>query len=230
MQQKLILEGMNDVHVISNLLVAKKLDITGYENKIRYEKEFISVGNGKQKALKALDTAIKSRQLDIIGIVIDADSEGANPVLQTWQSILGILQRNGYQNLPTQPHSSGTIIQQNGKARIGVWLMPDNINEGYLEHFFGQLIVENDPFLIEATQITEGFIAANRHRFSPIHLQKATIRTWLAWQKDPELSMGLALRDYSQMGFIDLENDLANRFYTWLTSTFDTHQSLSSIQ
>ena len=35
MKQKLILEGMNDVHVISNLLVAKNLDVTSYEDGVR---------------------------------------------------------------------------------------------------------------------------------------------------------------------------------------------------
>jgi hypothetical protein len=83
MKQKLILEGMNDVHVISNLLVAKNLDIKGYEDDVRYKNEFISVGNSKKGALKALNVAIKTRELDRIGIVIDADSDVENPVFQT---------------------------------------------------------------------------------------------------------------------------------------------------
>jgi hypothetical protein len=222
MKQKLILEGTNDLHVISNLLVAKNLDITGYEDDERYRKSFIGIGNGKKGALKALKVALKTEELDRIGVVIDADfSETSNPVDDTWQSISRILTANGYQNVPNQPNSSGTIVQEDGKAQVGIWIMPDNLNQGYLEHFFEQLIVENDAFLIEAHQITEGFIAAERHRFSPVHLQKAKINTWLAWQKSPELSMGLALRDYSQMGFINLENAVSNQFFNWLNLTFD---------
>jgi hypothetical protein len=218
-EQKLILEGRNDAHVISNLIDAKNLDITGYEAKARYETEFISTGNSKAGALKALNVAIKSRELDRIGIVIDADSEVENPVAQTWQSILGVLQRNGYQNLPLQPRSSGTIIQQVEMPQIGIWIMPDNVNQGYLEHFFEQLIVQNDPFLLEATQMTEGFISQRRNRFSPVHLQKAKIHTWLAWQADPELPMGKALRKE----FVDLENIRATEFLNWLRTTFETH-------
>jgi hypothetical protein len=222
-EQLLILEGLNDAHVISNLLVAKKLDINGYESKSRYETEFINIGNGKRGALRTLKASAKSTQYDRIGIVIDADSDAENPAAQTWQSILGILQRNGYQNLPTQPNPLGTIIQQEDMPQIGIWIMPDNVNEGYLEHFFEQLIVENDPFLREATQITEGFISQGINRFSPVHLQKAKIRTWLSWQTDPELPMGTALRDYSRIDFINLDNAVATQFYNWLAATFEMH-------
>jgi hypothetical protein len=227
MKQKLILEGTNDLHVISNLLVAKNLDITGYEDEERYRKSFIGIGNGKTGALKALNVAIKTEELDRIGLVIDADfSETSNPVNDTWQSISRIFTANGYQNVPIRPNSDGTIVQQEGKAQVGIWIMPDNLSEGYLEHFFEQLIVGNDAFLIEAHQITEGFITAERHRFALVHLQKAKINTWLAWQKSPELSMGLALRDYSQMGFINLENAVSNQFFNWLNLTFETHNAV----
>jgi hypothetical protein len=223
MEQILILEGRNDAHVISNLLVAKNLDITGYEEKSRYETEFIGIGNSKRGALRILKTSARPTQYGRIGIVIDADSEVENPVAQTWQSILGILRRNGYQNLPTEPNPLGTIIHQEDLPQVGIWIMPDNVNQGYLEHFFEQLIVENDPFLLEATQITEGFISRGINRFSPVHLQKAKIRTWLAWQTDPELPMGTALRDYSRIDFINLDNAVATQFYNWLTATFETH-------
>ena len=63
MKQKLILEGMNDVHVISNLLVAKNLDVTSYEDGVRYKNEFITIGNGKKGALTALKIALKTNQI-----------------------------------------------------------------------------------------------------------------------------------------------------------------------
>ena len=84
-----------------------------------------------------------------------------------------------------------------------------------------QLINNQDEFLVEAATITEGFIQANRNRFSATHLQKAKIKTWLAWQNDPELPMGLALRDYAKMGYILLDSPLSNQFIVWLRLTFD---------
>lgn len=82
-----------------------------------------------------------------------------------------------------------------------------------------QLINSQDEFLGEAAAITEGFVRANRNRFSAIHLQKAKINTWLAWQDNPELPMGLALRNYPR--YILLESPLSNQFIAWLRLTFD---------
>ena len=220
MNQQLIVEGSNDIHLISNLIVAKSLDIKGYETKERYEQEFVSIGNGKKGALKNLRTALKSDTARI-GIIIDADSETENPAIDTWRSVANILRQNGYQNVPARPYAGGTIVSQEDKPQVGVWIMPDNQEQGYLEHFFEQLIDNQDEFLGEAAAITEGFVQANRNRFSAIHLQKAKIKTWLAWQNDPELPMGLALRDYARLGYISLDTPLSNQFIVWLQLTFD---------
>ncbi|MBL7816480.1 MAG: hypothetical protein JNL70_15785 [Saprospiraceae bacterium] len=230
MKQKLIVEGHNDILVISHLLMAKNLRITGYNTKERYEKEFVSIGTGKsnndggkENALKAFKAALKTEELDRIGLVVDADSETANPAIDTWRSIRNILQQNGYQNLPAEPNPSGTIIAETDKALIGVWIMPNNDSEGYLEHFFEGLINPNDEFLEEARRITEGFVSDERNRFSPTHQQKAKIRTWLAWQDDPESPMGLALRDYPRLGYMSLDTPLVESFYDWLQLCFDTY-------
>ena len=221
MNQQLIVEGKTDIHVVSNLIVAKSLTINGYESKRRYESEFVSIGGSKQNALKQLDIALKKEQVERLGIIIDADSETENPAIDTWRSVANILRQNGYQNVPDRPHTGGTIVNQEDKPQVGVWIMPNNQEQGYLEHFFEQLIDHQDEFLSEATAITEGFVQANRNRFSAIHLQKAKIKTWLAWQNDPELPMGLALRDYARLGYISLDTPLSNQFIVWLQLTFD---------
>jgi hypothetical protein len=146
MKQKLIVEGHNDILVISHLLLAKRLRIKGYDNKVRYEKELVSIGEGKQGTLKTLKGALKTDEFDRIGVVIDADSETKNPVLDTWRSIKAILEQNGYQNLPSQPNTLGTIVQQKGKAQVGIWIMPNNLDEGYLEQFFDWLKHTFDTF------------------------------------------------------------------------------------
>lgn len=221
MNQQLIVEGLTDIHVISNLIVAKSLTINGYESERRYREEFVSIGGNKEKALKQLRVALKRGNIDRLGIIIDADSESPDAALNTWRSVAAILRQNGYQSVPTTPNPSGTIVNQEDKPQVGVWIMPDNQQSGYLEHFFEQLIDTKDVFLSEATTITEGFVQTNRNRFSPTHLQKAKIRTWLAWQNDPELPMGLALRDYSNLGYILLDSPFSDSFIDWLKRTFD---------
>jgi hypothetical protein len=55
------------------------------------------------------------------------------------------------------------------------------------------------------------------------HLHIQNYRLFRDLQIDPELPMGTALRDYSKMDFINLDNAVANQFYTWLKATFETH-------
>ena len=222
MKQQLIVEGSNDIHVITHLLMAKSLVINGYESAFRYKDEFVTIGGNKQKALKSLNATLKSEDAkDRLGIVIDADSETAEAAIDTWHSVANILRQNGYKNVPTRPNPNGTIVTQDDKPQVGVWIMPDNQREGYLEHFFEQLIDSQDEFLTEAATLTEGFVTNQRNRFKTIHLQKAKLKTWLAWQDDPESPMGLALRDYPRLGYILLDSPLSNAFIEWLKLTFD---------
>ena len=99
--------------------------------------------------------------------------------------------------------------------------MPDNISEGYIEHFFQKLILQDDEHWIEASTITETFVIEGRNRFSEIALQKAKVHTWLSWQERPELPMGLALKDYNTL--FDLEVELIQNFYNWFINTFDVN-------
>ncbi len=99
--------------------------------------------------------------------------------------------------------------------------MPNNLNEGYLEHFFQELIAKNDEFWLEATQITEGFVNGKRNRFSQNALQKAKVHTWLSWQQKPELPMGLALKNYESI--FDLNKEIVQFFFDWFINTFEVN-------
>jgi hypothetical protein len=233
LKQKLILEGLNDVHVISNLLTIKKIEIRGYEEVYAYKNQFIGmeknddgkVREGKKEALSRLEVAIRSESFDRIGLIVDADFKSNKPALSTWQSISAILSRNGYVNLPQSPNIYGSIIEQEDLPQIGVWIMPDNQNAGYLEHFFEQMIQPNDPFLQEATAITEGYITSKRNRFSETNLQKAKIKTWLAWQREPDKPMGYTLQEYKNETVYNFETPLVERFLNWFKATFDTYET-----
>ena len=153
--------------------------------------------------------------------MIDADSETANPAIDTWISIKNILAEFGYKNLIDIPNPAGTIVSQDNLPKIGVWIMPNNSKEGYLEHFFQELIIENDELWVEANNVSERLVAEGRNRFSEIALQKAKVHTWLSWQEKPELPMGLALKDYNSL--FNLEIELVQNFYDWFTKTFNVN-------
>lgn len=229
MKQILILEGINDINIISSLLEAKKLKVKGYEEKVKFNDEFLKKGGSKKEAINALNIALKGRQYDKIAIIVDADSQTENPAEDTWRSIAGILTKNNYTNLPKQMIPEGIIIEQENKPKIGIWIMPDNQSEGYIEHFYEGMIDPNDVFLQKATETVNDFVKEKMNRFSVVHLQKSKIRTWLAWQENVELPMHTSLLKYSKDGYIQLDNAHTTRFMDWFSRIFDLESPPLSI-
>jgi hypothetical protein len=224
MAQKLIVEGDNDIHVITHFCLQKGVkNIVGYEDETEYKLQFVYNAGGKGKAKKGLRIILEQENKDLknIGIVIDADSQTENSCIDTWLSIRNILSEFGYANLPNNPQIGGTIINQEGKSKIGIWIMPDNQNGGYLEHFYEQLLVDNDEFWIEANDQIESFITGNRNRFPLKDKQKAKVHTWLSWQQKPEAAMGQSIKDYQ--GLFDLNNEISQSFFNWFINTFDVN-------
>ncbi|MGX5009838.1 DUF3226 domain-containing protein [Enterobacter asburiae] len=198
----LLAEGKNDCHVITALCGKHNLP----ENFVVHDCESDS------RALKKLSALISSSETyEIIGIVIDAD----NPNLRSkWDNISTRLQKEGYP-VPKQPSPDGTIISVEGKPKIGVWLMPDNLVDGMLENFCAHMIsAEAVDFarqcVIDAQQ--NGFAT-----FIENHLSKATIHTFLSWQDIPGMPLGQAIT----ANVLNGEHDIALRFVNFLRSLFN---------
>lgn len=219
--QRLIVEGETDIHVIANLAQVKGLSAPkSYESKKKFEQQFAIIGNGKNGVKERIPTILKTEGLTNFGIVVDADDN----VESTWQSIKRILHASGFQNLPASPNSNGMVIRQTGKPKIGVWLMPDNLSAGYLEHFLKQMISEKDALIPESVRIVDYLIDQKMNLFQEIRRTKAEMYTWLAWQEKPELPFGTSI--LTQKVF-DTEVELADAFITWLQEVFEFNQPLN---
>lgn len=119
----LLVEGINDCHVIMALC-----GVCGVpENFGIYQ-----CGNDIE-ALRRLNALIlQSDGPEIIGIVVDADSPD---FISRWRQIKEKPELKVYP-FPDEPTPDGIIVAgQNGKPKLGVWLMPDNKNPGMLEDF-----------------------------------------------------------------------------------------------
>ena len=118
MIQKLIVEGDNDIHLITRLCLQKGIkNIQRYENESEYKLRFVTNAGGKEEAKKALKFVLDKEKdpQSNIGIVVDADSETDNPAIDTWLSIKNILTNFGYTDLENEPNPTGTIIIQDDK-------------------------------------------------------------------------------------------------------------------
>jgi hypothetical protein len=221
--QRLLVEGDNDIHVITHLLMTMKhKPFRGYEDTDVYKNEFVVNAGGKSKAKELIPSILDVPDLQHFGIILDADESAEN----TWISIRNILKTNGFEEseLPKKLSPKGILIQQKGKPTIGIWIMPDNlmpINKGeiaYLEHFYEQIIHPEDKFLTKAHSIIEEIAVDKDCNFALKDKQKAKIHTWLAWQTEPGNSMGISLKKKS---FFDLKSAAVLNFTDWLESAFE---------
>ncbi|MCY7360440.1 MAG: hypothetical protein LH609_23880 [Rudanella sp.] len=214
--KKLLVEGKDDLYVIAGVR-------DGYKLPANFE---IIDCEGVENISDNLLAYIKSRQ-EVIGVVVDADADTSNiedSLKARWDSLRDVLANAGYQ-MPKIPNVNGTIIEGNDRnPRIGIWLMPDNVQQpGMLEDFATTLIPLNDLLKPVAEQVLAQ-IGAMRSTateqspwFKPIHHSKALIHTWLAWQESPGTPMGLAITKT----YLDHNTELCRRFADWLQRLFN---------
>ena len=221
----LFVEGIDDQHTIWAICEQLKVEETF--------KVIVPDGEGKipkkdarQNELGGIDNVLKATQLYLIagssavgrvGIVIDAD-ENLNA---RWQSVSSILAKAGFKDLPDFPDSVGTIIKQEFLPTFGVWIMPDNVtNRGMLEDFLEFLVPdkETNPIWAKAVkcsqEVSEEIEEAKR--FGDIHLSKAQIHAYLAWQKECGKPFGLSIT----AKYLQADNPHCENFVNWLKHLF----------
>jgi hypothetical protein len=120
----LLVEGNDDEHVMKH--------VCGTRGVQRLD-EIKPQGNVEQ-LLENLPVRLKESDVEVLGIVVDADTDLA----ARWQSLRDQLAKAGYLNIPGQPLLDGTILVPPVGTllpRVGIWIMLDNQTKGILEDF-----------------------------------------------------------------------------------------------
>jgi len=209
--KKLLVEGNDDLHVVAHI-----------RNNYQLDDNFEIVDcKSVDKVSKKLTSLFKSRNTDVIGIIVDADADTVNvedALKARWDSICYILNKHGY-TIPHYIHVNGTIIPATDRQpKIGIWIMPDNVQQpGMLEHFVATLIPADDRLKPVAEEVLDRLEAEAINGYKPIHRSKAIIHTWLAWQEDPGTPMGLAITKT----YLNHNTELCDRFAKWLSELFN---------
>lgn len=96
-----------------------------------------------------------------------------------------------------------------------MWLIPDNRRSGSLEDVVIDLIPSADPVWAYAQEVSE---EARRRgaRFAARHTPKASVRTWLAWQEQPGVPPGEAIK----RTYLDPRVPAAFGFVGWFKRMF----------
>ena len=215
----LFVEGADDQHtiwalcehfIIEETFIVEIPDSSGKIN----PKAIPTHKGGIDNVLKAteLNLIAGSDAVERIGIVIDADQD----LNARWRKVKSILRRADYENFPDAPDENGTIVKQEFKPDFGVWIMPDNKIRGMLEDFLSFLVPKNDQVWEKAVECSKAVLDMEDETFPEIHLSKAQIHAYLAWQKDPGKPFGQAIT----AKYLRADNPNCEKFVGWLNKLF----------
>lgn len=210
----LLVEGDNDKRVIPEFI-----EQNGIEWEVKPRKYIVKIKtkNSKENLLnqKTLENELKTRGLKALGIIVDADK---NPQTrkQRIEQIYESLERKSKNNLS----SDGFIFELTSGIKFGIWMMPDNENEGMLETFLSYLIEEDNPSDNSLWQYVQQVVIEASKRgatYKQVHLDKANIHTWLAWQNEP----GNQLHQAIKYKILDPNHPKGQSFLRWFKQLYD---------
>ena len=215
-RSNLHVEGTDDVHVIKHLLLRHGIDCPIKGDK-RPAHEFstsvpeIKPAGDKNAVLDAMEADVPVSNGRPVGFVLDADAVPQD----RWRAVCGKLQELGVappQEIPNEGFVEDIVRY---RARVGVWLMPHSRQSGALEEFLQGLVDEQDPLLPVAETSTKK-AKEKGASFPDSKESKAILHTWLAWQEEPGLPYGAAVK----ARYFRDDSPAAQAFVTWYKRVF----------
>jgi hypothetical protein len=217
----LLVEGEADRGFLEQ--VCKKLNLNP-EIKIATPKDFQAdydnpLPNGKQNVLNLLNDLLpdlidESPDIKRLAAIIDADYDIKNGLgfQKTLNRIKEIATDYDFNLLE---NNNNGLIFKNGDLEFGLWIMPNNQQEGMLEDFIRTCITSDEQELFNKAAETIQTISAPKFD-KTIHLTKAEIATWLAWQKTPGHGFYVSVKD----NLLQTDHALFQELEKWLKHIF----------
>ena len=182
-RSRLHVEGRDDVHVVKHLLLRHDIDCP-LEKDSRPACDFarnvpeIRGTHDRNAVLDSIEPAVRVSNGRSVGFLLDSDGEPRD----RWRAVCERL-RVFELDLPDEIPPEGFVVDvAEFRARVGVWLMPDNRREGALEQFLEDLVDDEDALFPIAERSTAE-ARRNGAEFPAADHRKAVLHTWLAWQK-----------------------------------------------
>jgi hypothetical protein len=196
----MLVEGNDDEHVVRHLCRAHQIEID-----IEQPRD-----DGIAQLIDQVPARLTEADLQRLAVVIDADED----VQSRWEQLRDRLRRRGYDKVPDTPDKDGTIVDLHsdfGDVRLGVWITPDNRLPGMLENFVAFLVPKNDKMMPHVDRFLDS-IPRDDRLFSPVHLPKAKIHSYLAIQNQPGKPLGLAIT----ARYFDAGREVVRPFLKWI--------------
>ena len=193
----LLVEGSYDEHVIEHLCrqISPSLSFG------------IKACGNVDRLLKSIPVEVKAPGRTVVGVLADANAN----IADRWQEVSEAFQEANIL-LPSGPMSGG-VIAKSSPIRVGVWLMPDNVNRGELEDFLKALIPTDD----RVWSLAQTYIDSIPSDIRPLKRSKAEVHAWLAGK--PILHPPGVAMDRSE-GYFDTDGPLAMNLKQWLNQLY----------
>ncbi len=180
---------------------------------------FIEDTGGTEELLDDVERSVRASSGRAVAFVLDADFR----VQDRWQAISARLRAVGVEVTQGIPRDGFMGESGEYRARVGVWLMPDNRQEGErgegtLERFLETLIHDGDPLLLHAREATRRAKSDHRARYPDRDVKKAELHAWLAWQREPGLPYGTAIK----ARYFRHDSPAARTFVDWFRRVFES--------
>ncbi len=207
----LFVEGKDDENAIRHLLRRHGLDYgdTGSSTPLP---ELCVPGGGVDGVLDTIAIGVRSGTGGSTGFVLDANDEP----IDRWKAVAFRLSQVGVVAPEKIPEYGFVGESPEYGTRVGVWLMPDNRETGALEEFLANLVDTGDPLLAHARAATDQAVALGA-AFRAAHTRKAVVHAWLAWQREPGLRYGTAIR----AKYFRHDAPVATTFVAWFRDLYD---------
>ena len=196
----LLLEGNDDCNIIK-----KFCD----DNGIVKNFGFCNCRNDSRVLEKLNALLLRSKPPEIIGVILDADNNTA----VRYQEIKNKAGRF-YKKLPKSILKDGLVHSENGLPKLGIWIMPNNKDNGAIEEFYLTLATGIDTNFID--DVIKEAEKKQLTSFKPQHRKKAIMHTYFAWQDTPGMPL------HSAVNKIALDNNkiIAKAFKIWVNRLF----------
>ena len=215
-RSRLHVEGRDDVHVVKHLLLRHRIE--GPLERYAHSAQELPPNvpeirgvHGRNAVLDSIETAVRLSTGRSVGFLLDSDGKPRD----RWRAVCDRLR--GFElNLPDEIPPEGFVEDvAEFRARVGVWLMPDNRREGALEQFLEDLVDDDDALFPIAERSTEEARESGA-AFPEADHRKAVLHAWLAWQKAPGMPYGTAIK----ARFFRDDSPAALAFVEWYKRVF----------
>ena len=173
---------------------------------------------GVANHLKILLPQLEDGQITHIAVVVDADYiKHGGGYQKTINTLSDIVEPSGFVLQRNKPVNSGLYFKNSdGLADFGLWIMPDNQQEGMLEDWIKLCIKESEKGLFQQASQAVQKISSPK-KFKEHLTTKVEVATWLAWQKKPGHGLYCVM---DGDGLLNYESPLFKEIEQWLLRIF----------